>query len=488
MFNIIEKLKNTSSLNEKKEILKRSNSDLFKKILKYTYDPLIVWEIKKIPEVSKTGTKSLEWAVDNLYQKLIHERIRGNEMREFVKNILENVSESDQKLITLMLKKDLKCGVNTKLINSVFNDLIFEAEYMGAVKFDEKKLNKLIQEGIIFIQEKLDGEYSNLFWDQNQITFSSRKGKKQYMPEEIVEKLKNEFSSKIDRKSFILNGELIILGFDRYTSNGLLTRIFKYEEKKALGETEKKLSKMLSEIENISNLKYSELISKIRYVIWDYINKEKKYFKRFEFVLELGSKIDHFIKIVPQSLLITKDKIKDFETEIGSKIDHFIVQDTIENKTKHELIVSEIDHFQDKIFEKFNEVISDNKEGLIVKSVYGKWKNGKPNYQIKIKNQDDCDLRIVDFEPGTPGTKYENTLGVLICESEDKKLRVRVGGINEYWRDQIWNQKEYYKGKIAKVEHNGLSKAKDSETYSLLHPRFICVRDDKDTADIIEKI
>ena len=49
-------------------------------------------------------------------------------------------------------------------------------------------------------------------------------------------------------------------------------------------------------------------------------------------------------------------------------------------------------------------------KNTILKAYDGEWKDGKPNWQIKMKLEMDVDLRIVGFNYGTKGTKNENVI------------------------------------------------------------------------------
>ena len=54
-------------------------------------------------------------------------------------------------------------------------------------------------------------------------------------------------------------------------------------------------------------------------------------------------------------------------------------------------------------------------------------------------------------------------------------------------RDEIWNNKDKYLGKIVEVKANGVSSNRDGG-YSLLYPNFVEVRDDKSIANTLEEI
>ena len=139
------------------------------------------------------------------------------------------------------------------------------------------------------------------------------------------------------------------------------------------------------------------------------------------------------------------------------------------------------------IFDFFKDIVKNEGEGVIVKAGETDWKDGKPVYQIKIKFEFECELRIKDFKRGTQGTKYQDSLGAFYCESEDGTLKTYPSGITEDLRQEFWDNQEEYLNKIITVKCNGLSKDNEGN-FSLLHPRFIKIRDDKDKADTLKEI
>ncbi len=466
MYSIIQELRNTSSINDKIKIIEKYSHDDFKKVLHMTYDPRYVFGIKKIPEPINKDTKiEFRQALEILETELVNNKIRGKAASEIVAKILGSLDDNDQEVIKLILGKDLKAGINKKLIQKVYPDLIQDIGYMGAVPYDPKKLDKLIEKNVyIFSQEKMDGEYSNLVLKN--LTFFSRNNKVQNMPKSIVNRLM-QFKSA----GKILNGELIIEGYDRYTSNGLLTRIFKYEE--YLLNDDKKATRALSTIEEIAQCSYNELIGKIKYYIWDYQDSNEYYARRFIYLKKFLE--NNFFRLVENKIFINNKR--------ATKGDYMMLRiEGLEYEysgTPEEL--------KKKIFEHFNSLVSQDKEGTIVKSGNEYWKNGKPVFQIKMKFEFECEMKIVGFKQGTLGTKYENSLGALKCESSDGKVACDSSGITEDLRQEIWDNQDKYYGEIISVKCNGLSRDKDGN-YSLLHPRFIKFRDDKDEADDLETI
>jgi len=501
VLNCIEKLKETSSTNEKIEIVKdcyKKLGGIWVKTLIYAYDPLKVFYVKKYKKENIFMNAVKLDAAISLLDKLSNREITGNAAVKAVEDIRKMLCREDAEVLDLILQKDLKCGINKKLIQKALGkDLFFEIGYMGAVPYDPKKLDKILNSWVIFSQEKMDGEYSNLLIDlkNNKIEFYSRKNKIQNMPISIKEKLLKELK-EISNYCFvpdylILNGELIIKDYDRYTSNGLLSRIFKYEEYLSVGDT-KKAEKAKKVIEEIGNDKYENIISKIKYYIWDYQDtSNEEYYARLVLLRSRYGDLINMVSLfepVETKVLINWNKFHE-KFKNDDPIKEIVYRD-LEHIDKDLCPVDFTDNekAKEEIFKHFQEIIKRGGEGTIVKDGTKPWKDGKPPYQIKLKFEFECEMKIIDFKPGTPGSKFENALGAFICESEDGLVKCDPSGIAEDLRFEIWENRDKYKNKIITVKCNGLSKSKDSQYYSLLHPRFVKFREDKDKADDLNEI
>ena len=487
---VIEQLKAEPSTNGKIDLIKQfaeTASNDFINTLKYTYDNLKVYGIKKykLPEKYAASTK-LD-AVFVILDQLDQREYTGNKAIEIVENTLTKLSEEDAFAFDLILQRDLKCGVNKKLIKKALGDnMFFEIGYMGAVPYSAARINKLIKnEFIIFSQEKMDGEYSNLVIERDKdkkivINFYSRQNKKQAIPSIVlkniktdIEKTNNTFFDKI-----ILNGELTIDGLDRYTSNGLLTRIFKLQEYYDNNNI-KKLKESITAIEQTSKMKLEEVFNKIRYNIWDYQDARLPYVERWKNLEHnIFNNVSSFFKPVETKIIYNREKLNNYIDSSNNVVGDFKFAETIEASDSNDVKSILLKHFQT--------IINRKGEGTIVKASSEVWKSGKPTFQIKYKFEFECEMKIVGFKQGNKGTKFENSLGAFKCKSEDGIVKADPSGISEDLRDEIWNNREDYLNKIITVKCNALSKSKDNEHYSLMHPRFIKFRDDKDQADTYE--
>jgi ATP-dependent DNA ligase len=132
----------------------------------------------------------------------------------------------------------------------------------------------------------------------------------------------------------------------------------------------------------------------------------------------------------------------------------------------------------------FESYLAEGQEGIILKDLSGIWEDKRVKTQVKFKAELDCDLRIVGIQPGTG--KYEGLVGALLCESEDGIIKVDVGsGLSDDDRKDFTNTSPI--GKIATVLYNARIKNKQGEE-SLFLPRLVEIREDKNIADLSEKI
>jgi DNA ligase-1 len=441
IYEILQEINNENSTNKKVEILnKYKDNELLKKVFYYTYNKMYNFYIKKLPKVSThKGELTIEdEEVWNLLDSLRNREITGNAARDAVEYMLNKFDEKDAQIFEKILKKDMKIKVNTKLINRVWPNLIPEIPYMGARAFNQKDFNKLLkQTDHLFAEVKYDGEFVNIINENGNIKTLSRGGKDIYL----------EHIFNID-SNWVLTGELLVKGVDRYTSNGIINSLKQINEKIKLGTvTTKELDAFFKRYGKLPE----EIEKDIYVVVWDCIPYENWTQGKWE--VELYKR---------------RDLLKKF---IGGNI-HMVEYEIV--RTKKE------------IFEYYHKMLQRGEEGIILKDPSGIWKDGKHIESQKFKNVIDLDLRIVGYKFGNPGTKYEDKINRLILESEDGKLQVTASGVSEEMMDYLTNEKDNLIGKIAVITCNGISQNREGG-YSVLHPRIQNVRDDKNEANTLKE-
>lgn len=131
--------------------------------------------------------------------------------------------------------------------------------------------------------------------------------------------------------------------------------------------------------------------------------------------------------------------------------------------------------------------MAEGREGGVLKDKKLLFKDHTSNQQLKLKLEMSIEVRCMGFTKGTPGTKREHTFGALVFANDEGTIQGQCSGFTDTDLWDIHCNRDNYMGKVLEVQFNDLSKARDSDTYSLMHPRFICFRDDKDETDTLEK-
>ena len=425
ILSILNELESTSSRLEKEAILKREqNNQLLKRIFFLAYDPFTQFYIRKIPAYKQIPNYdiSLEEALNQL--DLLSGRIvTGNAGIEHLRNILCNIPEHSAKVVERVIAKDLKCGASESTANKIWPGLIHEYPCMLASAYDQKLVDKMSWPAMA--QLKMDGMRFNAIVKDGKCEFRSRNGKQI----QLLGNLEQEFIALSRGNDLVFDGELVVYDndviLDRQTGNGILNKAVKG----TIGEVE---------------------ANKVHATLWDVIPYE-------HFIAGKGTS-QYAIRFAMLQTCLLPKKIHVVESKIVNNID--------------------------EARELFETYLADGQEGIILKDTRAVWEDKRAKHLIKFKGELECDLKVVDIQPGTG--KYTGMLGALICESNDGLLKVDVGsGFKDLDRINFTN--ESIIGKIVSVKYNARIKNKQGEE-SLFLPVFIEVREDKDTADSLKVI
>ena len=447
IIHILEELRATTKSTEKKAILESHKDNLlFQDVLYNALSPRVKFWLKQIPDYTfniNTPKISLDEALDKLV--ILSERVKtGAEAKAYLAEILSSLELEDAQVIVHIIEGDLKIGCNRSTVNKVWKKHIEVTPYMGAISFNEPKARALCEKGTAYSQIKMDGRYANLVKDYDEsIRMESRAGEPTL--------LRGIFDDAVlDMPAgWVLNGELTIPGIDRYTSNGIISALRSMFIKEANGvDFSKDEAKFIKKHGAIQ-----PHLDSIIFTAWDAITLEE--YHNNKSATPYHERLSNVIKFVDEA------KVVSIETTPVQSYDDAMLR--------------------------FNQALLKGEEGTILKDPYGTWKHGKPAWQIKMKIEFECDLKIVGFNEGTKGSNREGMLGSLICESADGLVKTNPGGANWDVSKEIWDNRDKYMNMIVPVTCSGLSQASNGE-YSLLHPRFDEPRDDKKVADTLETI
>jgi DNA ligase-1 len=454
----IEEIANTPSTNDKIELLKEYLQDkMFRAVCILAYDKTKIYHIKKLPNVS--SHKKLIGVKDSQIINKLNEISKnpGTPDKEKLKLALlsNSIGEEVYTLVRWIVGKNLHAGFSGKSLNKAYQGLINLAPYCRCSTY--KKIDNIKFPAIA--QEKADGMFSNCMINgKHQIRFTSRKGNIIFQLNKLKsiilngvdghsEKLKNKRKNK---KFGLLNSpfrdaykNVVIMGELLVTRNGkTLSR------KEANGILNKCMKKTAFLQKNES----------IIFKIWDMVTLKEFYDGKSE---------RHY-----RSRLY---KCRKFAQDIGEPSIISVI-DTEEVKS-----INECQMFYDRMRK-------EHKEGCIIKNFEAKWKDGTSTEMCKMKNESEAELRIVGWKCGKKDSKYELCLGSLICETECGKLSVSVGsGFSDKEREHDWDLEI---GKIGSFLYESVisNTTRGKIDYSLYLPRFVEVRNDRDTADTLEEL
>jgi len=174
----IEKMKATSSTNDKKEIIKRYDSQYFRQILNYTYHPFKKYyvtsdNLKKHADLVFDCYDTLFQMLDDLNER----RITGNHAIAAVNGFI-NKNQAHAEIIYDVIDRNLKTRATTTLINSVLPGTIPTFDVALALPYDEKTKKKVdFDKDTWFISRKLDGiRCISIFNEDGNVKFYSRAG------------------------------------------------------------------------------------------------------------------------------------------------------------------------------------------------------------------------------------------------------------------------------------------------------------------------
>ena len=439
IYDIIRQLKSESSKNVKIEILEEHKDNLLlQNVLYAALDPYTNYYMKKLPDYTpceyvddELGLPvSLKDTMDLVLPMLSSRDIRGNDALELVAGALGDMCAEDADVFCRILKKNLDCGVQASTVNKVWPKFIPTYPCLLAKGYDEKTIARMSWPA--YSQMKADGMRVNAFIEDGKVTLRGRSGRAVDLLGELDEDLLKV--GKYLGNDVVLDGELVV-----QEDNGTIM-----ERRKGNGLLNKAIKGTISQKD----------AARVRIRVWDVIplanfRKEK-------------CTTPYAARWVSVSTAVANAALTD-----GAEKVELIEQREVKNLTEAE--------------QHFSEMLARGEEGTILKDPDHIWENKRSYGLIKMKAEKDADLRVVGWVEGTG--KYAGKMGALICQSEDGKVEVSVGGGYTDDDRQAFTE-DVMLDRIVTVLYNERIKSKDREDVdSLFLPRFIELREDKNVAN-----
>lgn len=144
--------------------------------------------------------------------------------------------------------------------------------------------------------------------------------------------------------------------------------------------------------------------------------------------------------------------------------------DNVKN-TKHIRLVDMVVCHPEDIQENHVVFVGLGYEGSMIKDPNAKYRWGRGQEVMKLKDFKDVDLEIVGVETGTG--RNENRLGAI--KVNNHSVIVDVGsGFSDFQRDEFWKDRDRLVGMIAEIRYQ-----EETEDGSLRFPTFVRLRSDK---------
>jgi len=393
-----------------------------KDLIKEALDPYRVFGVKKYPASTAEGSGD-EAAYNSflaMLDDLANRRVTGKAAQQLVADTLGLFPKDDQKYLALVIGKDLKSGFSGDTVNKVFKGLVPSFEVMLADKCEsieefEKSISFPCQADF-----KYDGQRTIALVENGNVTYYARSGKES-------EHLNGLFDQELIKLAQWYGSDIILDG-EAFASDFTETMNAKKEGNDAAKANLKLRAFFIMPLSDWKAQKTQITMRQARSFLCDGLN---------------------FIKA--QKIIVSEGRM--------------------------------VNDYSD-MMKYCNEVIDVHKqEGLILKDFNAVYEWDRTMSWCKVKRFYDVDVKIVDIYEGRAGTRLAGTLGGLMVEGEDEKGRKIVSnvgsGFSDEMRKEIWENKDKYIGQTAVVKYQEISKAKNSDTWSLRFPTFEHTRDDK---------
>lgn len=408
---------------EKEKIIKEHYTNKeFCQILYYALNPMLTY---KVSEKTLRGLCTVPYdqkenfaSIFEICEKLNSVKAVNAELLAEVNNYMRSCSAYETEFYIKLLSKTLKIGVTAKTVNKIIPNLIPEWEVQQAYPIDKYPIKP---ETEFTLTQKLNGVRATYY-----------NGKLYARSGEVYEGLDHITEALADIDCCL---------YDESVFDGELT----LKDKNGLSDNE--AFRIATGIINSDSKSKIE----IQFTVFDIIPK-------IEFEKE---------DMISRTPYKTRRAMIDYciNCEYGGDYVNFLP--ALYRGTDQNMITILL-----------NQMVEEDKEGLMLNLDYSPYYRKRHKGILKVKRFYTMDLPIVDMEEGTG--KLKGTLGALVVDYKGNTVNVGTG-LDDATREEIWNNKENYIGKLCEVKYKEISYDKKSKKESLQFPVFISIRKDKNT-------
>jgi len=409
--------------NKKVKILKENECKILKSIVEFACSPFITFGVRKFTLGEPLNHNRFDHNyehMDKLLRYLAARSITGKKAKDAITAASINFNSQQQEVLTMILEKDLRCGVNAKTINKAFPELIPLFSCQLARKMED--MDKITFP--CYAEVKKNGRRNIAMVTVDSVKHFSRNGKEQ-----------PNFSCFDEELIAIANGNALVFDGEVSGSAGDHTKQYKDAQKQARRKKDVDTKGLV-------------------FTVWDMLpigdwKRKKCGLKLHERAQRLKSEVREYWKT--------------FDGEPTVKSSGVVVV-----KDKKQL---------KKLYEK---VLKQGHEGLIVKDMHSYYEYKRSKSWQKMKVENDIDLKIVDVVEGEKS--WEGTLGAVVVKYKKNKVHCGLKGFTRKQAKKMWKNRKKLIGKVCEVQFMNESVTKNKKgkkKYSLYLPKMVEIRDDK---------
>lgn len=476
--NALYEINSTSSTKEKEELITYyADNPIFQEVLHAAYDTSMIYGVKKIAEVPTTNTPKYihlqeAWGpiVAPLLQALAQKKLTGNKALLAITEVLQQVDATTQIVIRNILQKDLRCGINSGIINKAIPNLLGNYKVQLASPYDPNKAYDAAMQ-TMYISPKMDGLRFRYEYDANTQTgvMYTRQG------QVIAGFLEHE----AEMQDYCQNYNLAILDGELYHPD------VKFQELQSIIMSRVDLTK--------------EQIQKkalVRANIFLVIPAAVEYTKTtLEFVTPSWGDIKRTVMCLNSSMIFMED-LAEFiweslctdpypeQVEYDDKIDpRNIPQFTPGATTPIYNYLTPVPYVKWPVTaasmqfaaKRFMEL---GFEGVMARDNYEVHNESRSNKLLKYKTFKEVELNIIAMEEGEG--KYQGMLGNFICEGalpDGTKIRTKAGsGLSDEDRITYWKDRHTCVRATIEIKYQGVTDKPKHGVYSLRFPTILKVK------------
>lgn len=426
LFELLPKIAATNSINEKKAIASRLDEES-RRLVYQALNPMLVHNVKKI-KMPDTFSEQSDHAKNfiallALLIRMDSRQVSGNALQESVTRHLSLWTKSEAEIIKRVILKDLKCGAGIAIFNSVFpeDEAIPTFDVPLAMKYNGT--SHLVFP--LFADVKYDGIRTIARVSEDTIHFYSRAGKLQTHLEGVFDEELYSLREKLIRYLNLIPSSTIMIDGE------VMGDSFK-ETMKAKGKGSSKEHLTFFVFDSVTELEFSGDNSAKKF------NQTQRY-------------------MALKSALSGGDRVRMVDTELVMNRDQMVTR--------------------------YEKVISEGHEGLILKNNSGYYVRKRNTHWLKYKPVHTFDGVITGIEEGKG--EFEGLIGALRVEGTDEngaKFKCRVGsGFTHAFRKTLTEQHAdgSLVGQMVEVAAQEMTDPDEQGVHSLRFPIFSRFRGDK---------